>query len=177
MNPASTTTLVIIHPVSTSKEYLLGQDPGFPAGDQFLSAGVIRQAIANLRGRDVQPYEDGLYHADISYLGMKDLLAGLSVADAIEQDFHFQEGKPNSGKKTAVYLGVRWEIGNHYKAVKIYGPKSDPNNVLKIDLAPTTVKCESCWNQVTDMDDPNQHAVNCKLFRLQKRKEFFPEAK
>ncbi len=72
-----------------------------------------------------------MYHATISRLGMYDLLAGLSVADAAAEDFHTLTDKKDL---TAVHLGVRWTILDGVHEVRVFGPKSDPSNVILVDL-------------------------------------------
>ena len=133
MNPASpsTTTFVIRHSVGTSPEFGFGVPTGFPEGGELLSPLVIRRVQAGLLGREVQKFEDGLFHGDISRLGMYDLLAGLSVADAVAEDFHVLTDKK---VKTCVYLGIRWTVSDSIKECRIFGPRSDPQNQIVVDL-------------------------------------------
>lgn len=129
MNP-ETTTLVIKHGVTTTPEFLLGQPTGFPDG-QPLSPLVIRQGIAALYARQVGKFEDGRFHGDISRLGLFDLVARMSVAEAIAEDFHSLPAKKGL---VVQHLGIRWSVSDTIHEARIYGPKSDPSNVLLIDL-------------------------------------------
>ncbi len=138
MNPAginpATTTIVIKHGTTVTSEFLMGQPTGFPPGEP-LSPRVIRQAIANLRTRNVQAYEDGSYHSEVSRLGMYDLVALMSCADA-QEDFHSLTDKKGLVVK---HLGIRWTVSDTIRECRIFGPKSDPQNQIVIDLtaAPT----------------------------------------
>jgi hypothetical protein len=128
-----TTTIVIKHPVSVTKEFLLGQDSGFPQGTRYLSAPVIRQAQMCLIARDVPHFEDGMYHAEIHTFAMRDLLSLVTAADA-EEDIQHVETKPDSGKKILTFMNIRWEISNQPRVTRIFGPKSDPDNKVVIEL-------------------------------------------
>ena len=131
MNPTTTTTTIVIkHGVTVYPEFLMGQPTGFPQGEP-LSPRVIRQAVANLRSRNVQPYEDGSYHAEVSRLGMYDLVALMSCADAAAEDFHSLTDKKGLVVK---HLGIRWTVSDTIRECRIFGPKSDPANQLVIDL-------------------------------------------
>lgn len=130
----SVPTIQIIHPVSIPKEYLLGFDLGFPEGDQFLSGPVIRQAVAVLMSHNVKPFEDGKFHGEINTFGMADILNDVSEATAIELGFYVQPVKPGSNKKIMTIFGVRWEIAPEFREVRIYGPASDLENLVTIDL-------------------------------------------
>src|SRR5579864_1839694 len=129
MHPV-TTTIIIRHGVRTFPEFLMGQPTGFPVGEP-LTPFVIRKAVANLRGRDVQSFEDGMYHGDISRLGLYDLVATLSVADAAAEDFHSLTDKKGL---VVQHLHIRWTVSDTIHEVRIYGPRSDPNNQIVIDL-------------------------------------------
>ena len=134
MNPAvinpATTTIVIKHGVTVYPEFLMGQPTGFPPGEP-LSPLVIRQAIANLRTRNVPAYEDGSYHSEVSRLGMYDLVALMSCADAAQEDFHSLTDKKGLVVK---HLGIRWTVSDTIRECRIFGPKSDPQNVILVDL-------------------------------------------
>lgn len=131
-NP-KTTTLVIKHPVSVTKEFLLGQEPGFPNSGELLNAGIVRRAVLSLVGRGVLVFDDGLYHAEIHTFGMQDLLNGLSQHEATSQLIRVPT-KGDSRKKVFIYCGVRWEVSSTPNLVRIFGPKSDPDNTVVIDL-------------------------------------------
>jgi hypothetical protein len=126
-----TTTIVIRHGIRTTPEFVLGFDPGFPVGGS-LNPLAVRRAYAALMARDVWKFDDGLYHGEAHPFAMVDLLDSMSESEATASGFVSLPGKP--GTKTLVHLGVRWDVSPRYKQVRIYGPKSDPDNVVVLDL-------------------------------------------
>jgi hypothetical protein len=128
-----TITIVIKHPVSVTKEFLLGVDPGFPPGDRYLCPPVIRRAQAALMSRAVQRFEDGMYHGEIHNFGMQSLISDVSAHDA-QSLIQRIETKPDADYRLMVFLGIRWEVSNRPRLVRIFGPRSDPDNQVVIDL-------------------------------------------
>ena len=124
-------TIVIVHPVSLTKDWLFGQDPGFPPGSVLLNPMLIHRAIQTLVAAGVAPFDDGLFHGDIHPFGFEDLLAGVSPADAVEDGF---EQIPSPKKKIFIHFGIRWEVNPSFKRVRLYGPQSDSSHELLIDL-------------------------------------------
>ena len=127
-------TLVIVHPVSISREWLYGIDPGFPAGGEYLNPALVRRAIMTLVAASVEPFDDGFYHAEIHPFGMDDLLQSTSAAVAVEENFHKIQTKPDAKKKIFIHMGIRWEVSTTHKTCRVYGPKSDPANTITIDI-------------------------------------------
>ena len=115
-------TLIIKHSVTVTPEYLLGAPTGFPSG-QPLSESAIRKVQATMTALKVPKFEDGHWHGEVHPFGMQDML----------------ESSPESKLEwvndyTAVLFGIRWDVGEDYHQARVFGPKSDPSDVLELDL-------------------------------------------
>lgn len=93
-----------------------------PIGIIPLNLVTVRRAMAYLRGLDVMPFNDGMYHATISLEEANRLLNGFSQHDASDAGFEIVNDNPIR----FVFGHLRWEIIHGTPAVQIFGPKSDP---------------------------------------------------
>lgn len=82
----------------------------------------VRMATSWLRGMDVMPFNDGMYHATISEKDAIVLLGGFSEHDAQAAGFEIVSDSPIR----FVFSRLRWEVVKDVKEVQIFGPKSDP---------------------------------------------------
>jgi hypothetical protein len=128
----NTSTILIRHGVSITPEHIFGVPVDFPKGE-LLSVSLVRRVELALLGLGVNRFEDSNWHADVHPYGMYDLLSGLSEAQAAEHNVRKLSTKlPDAAVIFA--FGVRWDVSVRHRDARIYGPKSDPNNVLLVDL-------------------------------------------
>jgi hypothetical protein len=125
----SVPTVLISHLVSVASDGTLSDAlPG-----QLLSAAVIRRALAILIAQGATRYDDGRFHGQCSDFAAYDLLRDTSCHDAIESGFEILPTKANSPRQVIAH-GTRWEVSSRFKEAKLFGPNSDPDNILRIDL-------------------------------------------
>ena len=123
----ASTMVVIKHGIRFEPE---GGSP-LPVGKGLLNLAAVRKGIYFLRGQNVMPFNDGHYHATINTFGMEDLLNGFSEHDAMQAGFAVID---DDGPKKYFFAGLRWETNYHESDLKIFGPKSNPENPWVIDL-------------------------------------------
>jgi hypothetical protein len=100
-------------------------------GKGIINVAAIRQGIIYLFSQNVMRFNDGRYHATVNLFGFADLLDGLSEHDA--EAAGFEVIMDNSTKKY-LFAGLRWETSPKETDLKIFGPKSNPENPHVIDL-------------------------------------------
>jgi hypothetical protein len=87
-----------------------------------LNLFTVRMATSWLRGMDVMPFNDGMYHATISQKDAIALLGGFSEHDAAAAGFEIVSDNPTR----FVFARLRWEVAKDAKEVQIFGPHSSP---------------------------------------------------
>jgi hypothetical protein len=128
--PDSTKTIVIHHGVSVTPDAIFGAPVPFPPGD-ILSPALVRRVELALVAFQVEKFEDGMWHATVHPFGAYDILSGVSASQAADLGVRRVEGKRSAH---VVAFGIRWEQDTAFREARVYGPHSDPNNVLLIDL-------------------------------------------
>ena len=133
LNPSL--TVVIRHPVSITDAITFGVPSGFPSGDEYLTPALVHRVILTMIAAGISKFEDGIFHANVHPFGMADLLATTSAAQADEQGIRRLNSKPDKTFVSA--FGIRWEVDPQFRDVRVFGPHSNPENVLLIDLTET----------------------------------------
>lgn len=97
----------------------------------LLHLAAVRQGIAYLMEQNVSRFNDGKYHIALSLESFKNLLSAFSEHDARESGF---EAIADGQSVKYQFAGFRWEIDPKVSGLKIFGPKSNPDNPYVIDL-------------------------------------------
>jgi hypothetical protein len=82
-------------------------------------------------GQNVQRFNDGKYHVTLSPDAFAGLINAFSAADAADAGFERIE---DSSTPRFFFGGLRWETDPKATDLKIFGPKSNPENPYVIDL-------------------------------------------
>jgi hypothetical protein len=101
-----------------------------PAGKGLLHLAAVRKGVYFLRGQDVRPFNDGKYHAAVNDDAFRELIDAFSAADAADAGFE----RLDDPSPRYFFGGLRWETSPNYTDLKIFGPKSNPENPFVIDL-------------------------------------------
>lgn len=132
MANADSITVVVKHGIrDTYPHWMPGPKPEIPVGRGILNAALVRQALLPLVNGEVKRYEDGMFHGEINTYAMVDLLDGISEYDAKSSGF---TSIPARNRKLIVWCGVRWEVSPAYTEIRLFGPSSNMDNVVIIDL-------------------------------------------
>jgi|SRR5229473_336029 len=99
-------------------------------GKGLLHLAAVRQAVAYLMGQNVQKFNDGRYHVSLHPDTFVDLLNAFSAADAFDAGFE----RADESAPRYFFAGLRWETDSKATDLKIFGPKSSPENPYVIDL-------------------------------------------
>jgi hypothetical protein len=102
-----------------------------PIGKGLLNIAAIQKGIMYLRSVNLYPFNDGRYHATINTHGFAEILSAFSEHDATEAGF---EVVADDQSKKFIFAGLRWETNYRESDLKIFGPKSNPDNPFVIDL-------------------------------------------
>lgn len=97
----------------------------------LLTLAAIQQGVTYLLDGGVPKFNDKKYHVSVPFYVFADLLVGFSEHDALQAGF---EVIVDDQAKKYLFAGLRWET-NYESDVKIFGPKSNPDNPYVIDLA------------------------------------------
>lgn len=95
-----------------------------------LSPSSVLTGLKVLRSSGTLPYEDGLFHAECGFEAMADLLSVLSEANAVSRGLVIE--RLRNGSKRVQLDGIRWDVNNRYRVVRLFGPSSSPDETVEV---------------------------------------------